>query len=98
MEGDGTSAHIFSGFGNGQYTVYGKTGTVERPGQADQSWYVAYVPHPKRPIVVAVTVEKGGFGSDTAAPAACRILAKHFELSGDGECTPAKASTPQVIE
>ena len=100
MEGDGTSAHIFGGFGNGQYTVYGKTGTVERPGQADQSWYVAYVPHsdPKRSIVVAVTVERGGFGADTAAPAACRIIAKHFNLNGESECTPARASTPRTLE
>ena len=38
-----------------------------RPG-ADQSWYVCYVPRSSRPIVVAVTVEQGGFGAETAAP------------------------------
>jgi penicillin-binding protein 2 len=77
MEGGGTSADVFEGF---PLPVYGKTGTVERPGQPDQSWYAAYVDHPTRPIVVVVTIEKGGFGAETAAPAARLILSKWFDL------------------
>ena len=80
---DGTSADVFAGFAGGKLTVYGKTGTVERPGQPDQSWYAAYVPHPSRPIVVVVTVEKGGFGAETAAPAARLILSNWFDLGND---------------
>jgi penicillin-binding protein 2 len=71
----GTSADVFAGFGR---TVMGKTGTAERPGQADQSWYVSYAPDPARPIVVAVTVEQGGFGAEAAAPAARLILSDWF--------------------
>ena len=82
-EADGTSADVFSGFAGGKLTVYGKTGTVERPGQPDQSWYACYVPHPSRPIVVVVTVEKGGFGAETAAPAARLILSNWFDLGKD---------------
>ena len=82
-EEDGTSADVFSGFAGGKLTVYGKTGTVERIGQPDQSWYAAYVPHPSRPIVVIVTVEKGGFGAETAAPAARLILSNWFDLGKD---------------
>ena len=67
----------------GSSPVYGKTGTVERPGQPDQSWYACYVPHPSRPIVVVVTVEKGGFGAETAAPAARLILSNWFDLGKD---------------
>jgi penicillin-binding protein 2 len=52
----------------------GKTGTAERPGQADQSWYLALAPYPDPKYVVAVTIERGGFGVDTAAPAAQDIL------------------------
>jgi penicillin-binding protein 2 len=85
MEPGGTSYGVMKGFANGKLTVYGKTGTVERIGQPDQSWYVAYVPHATRPIVTVVTVEKGGFGAETAAPAACRILAKWFEQN-PGSC------------
>ena len=73
----GTSADVFAGFPR---AVYGKTGTAERPGQADQSWYVCYVPDPQRPILVAVTIEKGGFGAQAAAPAARLILSHWFHV------------------
>jgi penicillin-binding protein 2 len=74
----GTSADVFSGWPQDALPVYGKTGTAERTPKADQSWYVAYVPDPKHPIVVAVTVEEGGFGAATAAPIACQILARFY--------------------
>jgi penicillin-binding protein 2 len=73
----GTSYDVFKGF---KYPVYGKTGTAERFPNPDQSWYVAYVPHPTRPIVVVTTVERGGFGAETAAPAARLILDEWFHL------------------
>jgi penicillin-binding protein 2 len=72
----GTSTSVFEGFPG---TVYGKTGTAERPPNPDQSWYAAYVNEKNRPIVVVTTIEKGGFGAETAAPAACRILAKWYD-------------------
>jgi penicillin-binding protein 2 len=49
-------------------------------GQPDQSWYVAYAPDAKRPIVIAVTVERGGFGAAAAAPAARLMLSQWFGL------------------
>ncbi len=76
MEDGGTSTAVFKGFPG---TVYGKTGTAERPPNPDQSWYMAYVNEKNRPIVVVTTIEKGGFGAETAAPAACRILAKWYD-------------------
>ncbi len=76
-EPGGTSADVFKGFGR---EVMGKTGTAERPGQANQSWYVAYAPDPRRPIVVAVTVEQGGYGAEAAAPATRYMLAEWFGL------------------
>ena len=71
----GTSADVFAGF---PYTVYGKTGTAERAPNPDQSWYAAYVDDPVKPIVVVVTIEKGGFGAEAAAPATRLILSKWF--------------------
>jgi penicillin-binding protein 2 len=71
----GTSADVFAGFPR---PVYGKTGTAERPGQGDQSWYICYAPDKRRPIVVAVTIEQGGFGAQAAAPAARLILSQWF--------------------
>jgi penicillin-binding protein 2 len=71
----GTSYGVFGGF---PVPVAGKTGTAERPPYADQSWYVVLAPYPDPEIVVAVTFEQGGFGADTAAPAALQILSEHF--------------------
>jgi penicillin-binding protein 2 len=72
----GTSADIFSNY---KWPIYGKTGTAERGLDPDQSWYAVYVDHPTRPIVVVTTIERGGFGAETAAPAACLILNKWLD-------------------
>jgi len=72
----GTSYAVFGGF---PVPVAGKTGTAERPPYGDQSWYVVLAPYPDPEIVVAVTFEEGGFGADTAAPAALQILSEHFD-------------------
>jgi len=73
----GTSADVWSGWDQAQHPVYGKTGTAEHAGKEDQSWYICYIPDPKRPILIAVTVEQGGFGAETAAPVA-RLLASQW--------------------
>jgi len=78
-EQGGTSVDVFKGFPK-QYPVYGKTGTAERPPNPDQAWYACYVPDAHRPIVVVVTIEKGGFGADTAAPVARLILSQWFDV------------------
>jgi penicillin-binding protein 2 len=74
----GTSADVWSGWDQSAHPVYGKTGTAERYGKEDQSWYMAYVADAKRPIVIAVTVEQGGFGAETAAPIARLMASKWF--------------------
>ena len=76
MEPGGTSYPVFGGF---PVEIAGKTGTAERGLDADQSWYVALAPYPDPEIVVAVTIEEGGFGADAAAPAASQILATFFD-------------------
>jgi penicillin-binding protein 2 len=73
----GTSAEVWAGWDQSQHPVYGKTGTAQHEPLEDQSWYLAYVGDPKRPIVIAVTVEQGGFGAETAAPIA-RLMASHW--------------------
>jgi penicillin-binding protein 2 len=74
----GTSADVWSGWDQAQHPVYGKTGTAERYGKEDQSWYMCYIADPKRPIVIATTVEQGGFGAETAAPIARLMASKWF--------------------
>ncbi len=77
-ENGGTSADVWSGWNQAQNPVYGKTGTAERTGQVEQSWYMCYIADSSRPIVIAVTVEQGGFGAETAAPIARLIASKWF--------------------
>jgi penicillin-binding protein 2 len=74
----GTSVDVWNGWNQSQHPVFGKTGTAQRPPQEDQSWYMCYVGDPQRPIVIAVTVEQGGFGAETAAPIARLIASKWF--------------------
>jgi penicillin-binding protein 2 len=69
----------YSVFGNFPVPMAGKTGTAQRPGQADQSWYVALAPYPNPEIVVAATIEQGGFGVDSAAPVAKQILDAYYK-------------------
>jgi penicillin-binding protein 2 len=80
-EPGGTSTPVFEGF---PIPIAGKTGTAEHGGRPDQSWYVALAPYPNPKYVVAVTDEAGGFGADTAAPMARRILAALLDVHETG--------------
>jgi penicillin-binding protein 2 len=80
----GTSAPVWAGWDQSALPVYGKTGTAETFDHGlpyNQSWYVCWVQdarNPKDPgIVIAVTIEKGGFGAEAAAPTA-RLIASHY--------------------
>ena len=75
QSGAGTS---FAVFGNFSIPVAGKTGTAQRPPHLDQSWYGVLAPYPNPRIVTFVTMEEGGFGAESAAPAAKKILEAYF--------------------
>jgi len=81
----GTSYEIF---GNFPVPVAGKTGTAQRIGQADQSWYLILAPYPDPKIVTAVTIEEGGFGAEAAAPIALDILEAYFNKQSTGAAGP----------
>lgn len=82
QNGSGTSFEVFGDF---PIPVAGKTGTAQRPPHADQSWYGVLAPYPNPRIVTFVTMEEGGFGAESAAPAARKILEAYFakELAHD---------------
>ncbi len=82
---EGTSYEVF---GNFPIPVAGKTGTAQRIGQADQSWYVVLAPYPNPKIVTAVTIEEGGFGAEAAAPIALDILEAYFDKHATGSAGP----------
>jgi penicillin-binding protein 2 len=77
FETGGTSEDVWKGWNQAEHPVYGKTGTAERTGRVEQAWYMCYIADPKRPIVIAVTIEEGGFGDQAAAPVA-RLMASEW--------------------
>jgi penicillin-binding protein 2 len=87
QNGGGTS---FDVFGNFSIPVAGKTGTAQRPPHLDQSWYGVLAPYPNPRIVTFVTMEEGGFGAESAAPAAKKILEAYFANRLAKEATSAE--------
>ena len=97
--GPGGTAHAIGV--NAPYTIAGKTGTAQRitnrSGAVDpkrlpmhlrhQALFVGFAPAEAPRIVVAVSVEGGGYGSTTAAPIARKIM--------DAWLVPATADTPE---
>jgi penicillin-binding protein 2 len=76
QESEGTAAGVFGAF---PIPIAGKTGTAQRPGHADQSWFAALSPYPNPRIVTIATVEEGGFGAESAAPLVLDILEAIYE-------------------
>ncbi|MBQ7704817.1 MAG: penicillin-binding protein 2 [Selenomonadaceae bacterium] len=72
----GTAASSFRGF---PYPIAGKTGTAENSQGRDHGWFVAYAPFENPCLSVAVVVEQGGFGSQSAVPIGRKILEAAFE-------------------
>jgi len=72
----GTAYQAFQGFPFAQVPVAGKTGTAQVTNKGDTSLFVGmFGGTPDQPrYVVAVVVEQAGFGAQTAAPIARRII------------------------
>jgi penicillin-binding protein 2 len=95
QEPGGTSDAVFGGF---PIPVAGKTGTAQREGSEDQSWYGGIAPYGKPQIVVTATVERGGFGVESAAPIVRAIMESYFHLNqgsaGSVNAAAARAAGP----
>lgn len=94
MVSPGTSADVFSSF---PVDIAGKTGTAETSSGIDQSWYAALAPYDNPRYVVVVTIERGGFGAASAAPAARDILLPLLDLeeSDIDPVDPSVATAPE---
>jgi penicillin-binding protein 2 len=71
----GTATGVFKEF---PIPVAGKTGTAERAGHGNQGWFISLAPYPNPNVVTVVTIEEGGFGAESAAPANLEILEALF--------------------
>jgi membrane peptidoglycan carboxypeptidase len=83
----GTATPVFGEF---PIPIAGKTGTAERIHdgiKSNQAWFISLAPYPNPNIVTVVTIEEGGFGAETAAPANKKILEAYFakQLKKEGE-------------
>lgn len=93
----GTAAPVFEEF---PVEIAGKTGTAERVGQGNQSWFISLAPYPNPNIVTVVTIEQGGFGAEAAAPANKQILEAYFsgKLKEESAKEEAEAGTETTFE
>ncbi|MCL2523044.1 MAG: penicillin-binding protein 2 [Betaproteobacteria bacterium] len=98
---EGTASRAFAG---AAYQSGGKTGTAQvfslrggkyvagqvRERLRDHSWYIAFAPVDQPRIVLAVMVENGGFGAQSAAPIARQVF--DYYLTGQAATGPAPES------
>jgi penicillin-binding protein 2 len=76
----GTASSAFAGFPLDRFPVAGKTGTADLPPKAPFAWFASFAPVGDPKYVVAVMVEQGGHGGESAAPVARAIYQKLFGL------------------
>ena len=94
----GTATEVFEGF---PIPIAGKTGTAERgPEHGNQSWFISLAPYPNPNVVTVVTIEEGGFGAESAAPANKQILEAYFskELEKENEEKTKEETGESTIE
>ena len=89
VQGKGTASTTFEGFPVQQIPVAGKTGTSEIAGKQPTAWFVCFAPANDPQYVVAVAIEQGGHGGESAAPVARRILEGLFDIPAQGEVRPS---------
>lgn len=89
VQGKGTASATFQGFPLAQIPVAGKTGTSEVAGKQTTAWFVGFAPASDPKYVVAVAIEQGGHGGETAAPVARRVFERLFNLPAAGEIQPS---------
>lgn len=87
MSERGTGKEPFEGFPLGRFPIAGKTGTGQAGFNADEgrdnvpfSWFASYAPADDPKYVVVVLIERGGGGSQTAAPIVRSIYEELFDL------------------
>ncbi len=88
---EGTATPVFGNLPPA-FKVAGKTGTAENPSKIDHAWYVGYAPADDPEIVVAVVVERGGQGANSAAPAVCEAMAADLKFDSSRCGTAAKTN------
>nr|WP_315475672.1 penicillin-binding protein 2 [uncultured Undibacterium sp.] len=108
---EGTGARAFAG---AEYQSGGKTGTAqvvamkktEKHGTKhaierfrDHSWYIAFAPLDKPKIAIAIIVENGGYGSESAAPIVRKAIDYYLLKKRPAvKVAPVQPALPHEIE
>ncbi len=71
QESLGTARKYFAGY---KVPVAGKTGTAESGVEDPHAWFCCYAPADKPKYVVVVCLENAGFSTETAVPAARKVM------------------------
>ncbi|MBN9388828.1 MAG: penicillin-binding protein 2 [Chloroflexi bacterium] len=71
QESLGTARNYFSGY---RVPVAGKTGTAESGVEDPHAWFCCYAPATNPKYVVVVCLENAGFSTETAVPAARKVM------------------------
>jgi penicillin-binding protein 2 len=97
-------------FAKAAYSAGGKTGTAQvytvaqnekynaktvAENLRDHAWFVAFAPAEQPRIAIAVLAENAGFGAETAAPIARKVLDAYL-LGDDGNLKPEFAPAPEA--
>jgi peptidoglycan glycosyltransferase len=78
VEGD-LGRHFTSGAKVRGVTTAGKSGTAELGGTGEpHSWFIGFAPAEAPTVVIAVLVERGGRGGETAAPIAGDLMTRYL--------------------
>jgi penicillin-binding protein 2 len=67
---NGTAYPSFTNFPFSKLSLAGKTGTASASEQVPTSWFVGWGPQVNPQYLIAVVIEKGGYGASAAAPVA----------------------------
>ena len=81
---NGTAHSTFATFPVDKYPLAGKTGTAQLFGtDQNDAWFMSYGPTTNPRYVIAVEVQRAGFGAESAAPIARQIWEGIFHLDHD---------------
>ncbi len=86
----GTATGSFAGFPFDKLSLAGKTGTASASEQVPTSWFVGWGPQVDPQYLIAVVIEKGGYGASAAAP----VAKDGFSYLVDNPVTPVNLSPP----
>jgi len=62
---------------------YGKTGTAENPQGKPHAWLVGFANKGNQSVSIAVLIENGGHGGESAAPIASKMIQYFYGINSE---------------